>query len=368
MILKDNDYINVLCINALHHYVQHKNETAFADLFAYIKSTSRDVNLANHEWSQADITIELDDQRISLDAFATRYAEIPISLNHQFSHLNEQSQTEARREFLHSDFHAHLPFTPDTIIFGITDNQELINCTPVRLGRLFQASPELVVDFLRRHPEGRVVLSELAMIAITIPQLVEKLGYSFRLESFDDLEHFLREDQDFRTDMVIDNLKEYLFDESLYGEDIARKKAAMLAPNPNAAVSLHVQIQNLTEHNQSLFHALDPITARTKFIEALEAIQVYADEIKAENFEAIFQRSLDAVRTNTTALEPAWSFTALPDEEASLFWAAYSADVFAGMGSWNDLPTAEDARFHEVSNQLILALLNAVCVSASPGQ
>ena len=80
---------------------------------------------------------------------------------------------------------------------------------------------------------------------------------------------------------------------------------------------------------------------RDSFLSVLSKIKAFAEEIGYPNFACLFQKAADilsgAIDTDSVEYPPL--LPALPDENQRLFLAASTADVFGGMGSWNDDPT-----------------------------
>ena len=78
----------------------------------------------------------------------------------------------------------------------------------------------------------------------------------------------------------------------------------------------------------------DPTEA---FGDTLARIADFAEVIEAKEFAALFRR---AQRTlyDGTGQEASWMTIELPERQMKLFQAASMADVFGGMGSWNDSP------------------------------
>ncbi len=87
------------------------------------------------------------------------------------------------------------------------------------------------------------------------------------------------------------------------------------------------------------------------FERALIDIEKLACKLGFDNFAYIFKDAYDILTSKDAPLIPEWtkdSMLDLQDEKAKLFWAASRADVFGGMGSWNDIP---DCVAHEMGLQ-----------------
>lgn len=123
-----------------------------------------------------------------------------------------------------------------------------------------------------------------------------------------------------------------------------------------------------------------------EFKEALEQISRFAKELGFEGWGFVFDRSISMLEGgfDYTADDekireelkkkgrpmPPKKHLALPPHNRDVFEAASNADVFAGMGSWNDGPAAKAAaegrekEYNELSdklfNQIALALMYAI--------
>ena len=114
---------------------------------------------------------------------------------------------------------------------------------------------------------------------------------------------------------------------------------------------------------------------RGEFMDVLRRIAAFADEIDCKNFGDVFRRAYDildgkrAIPVRYPNGRPV-RLPALPEEGLRLFHAASAADVFGGMGSWNDSPPCcahdrgLDAEYESLSNELLknlrLAALYAI--------
>lgn len=104
----------------------------------------------------------------------------------------------------------------------------------------------------------------------------------------------------------------------------------------------------------------------------LEKIKELAVQLGYENFSQIFQESLELLngRKHTADLSKMDLLPQLPAKNRQMFAAAAKADVFGGMGSWNDSPPYDahikglDAEYNQLSSELLknirLAILYAV--------
>lgn len=99
---------------------------------------------------------------------------------------------------------------------------------------------------------------------------------------------------------------------------------------------------------------------RESFLAVLLQIKMFAEEIGHPNFASLFQKAADILcgTINMDSVEYPPLLPALPDENQRLFLAASTADVFGGMGSWNDDPACSahlkgfDQTYHRLSQEL----------------
>ena len=110
---------------------------------------------------------------------------------------------------------------------------------------------------------------------------------------------------------------------------------------------------------------------KDEFMDVLQRIAAFADEIESKNFGDVFRRAHDLLsgKSELPAKHPNGRpvrFPDLPEESLRLFHAASIADVFGAMGSWNDSPWgyAHDkglyAEYESLSNELLRHLRLAV--------
>lgn len=100
------------------------------------------------------------------------------------------------------------------------------------------------------------------------------------------------------------------------------------------------------------------------FSQVLREIAKLADEIECDNFAYLFRQAeqvLAGKGAKASGIE-----IPLPEKHLSMFHAASSADVFGGMGSWNDSPwgMARDKnlseKYEELSSELYKQIVGAV--------
>ena len=73
-----------------------------------------------------------------------------------------------------------------------------------------------------------------------------------------------------------------------------------------------------------------------KFKDILTRISKFADEIECENFGNCFRKGLKALNEPENIEQNVLNAPLMPKLNLALFTAASAADVFGGMGSWND--------------------------------
>lgn len=114
---------------------------------------------------------------------------------------------------------------------------------------------------------------------------------------------------------------------------------------------------------------------KEEFMDVLQRIAAFADEIESKNFGDVFRRARDILDGKSELPDKYPNgrpvrFPDLPEESLRLFHAASIADVFGAMGSWNDSPPCcahdkgLDAEYESLSNELLrhlrLAALYAI--------
>ena len=73
-----------------------------------------------------------------------------------------------------------------------------------------------------------------------------------------------------------------------------------------------------------------------EFKDILTKIATFADEIECENFGDCFRKGLKALNESENIEQNILNAPLMPKLNLALFTAASAADVFGGMGSWND--------------------------------
>ena len=105
---------------------------------------------------------------------------------------------------------------------------------------------------------------------------------------------------------------------------------------------------------------------RGRLDRALRAIEEFAQEIGEASWADTFRGAREAMDTGAASpfIEGLFGDGLLEKEALGLLAASYRADVFGGMGSWNDVPT-DDARYRELSDALSNALRPSLVTAAS---
>ena len=99
------------------------------------------------------------------------------------------------------------------------------------------------------------------------------------------------------------------------------------------------------------------------FKDVLQAIAVFAKEIGCKNWASVFMGAREFLTGIEDFKIPGWLMEDFPNFDelsARIFLAASKADVFGGMGSWNDDPSgmADEKRRSDEYRQLSDALFN----------
>ena len=102
-----------------------------------------------------------------------------------------------------------------------------------------------------------------------------------------------------------------------------------------------------------------------EFKDILTRISKFADEIECENFGDCFREGLKALNEPENIEQNVLNAPLMPKLNLALFTAASAADVFGGMGSWNDYPAgwAQHKRrgkeYDELSSELFTQMRKA---------
>jgi hypothetical protein len=107
-----------------------------------------------------------------------------------------------------------------------------------------------------------------------------------------------------------------------------------------------------------------------KFKEVLKHIKKLAIDIECNNFAETFQKALDILTGKSSIDNSNMPLPQIPEEAKNLFQSANIADVFGGMGSWNDEPPyaahekGMQKEYEKLSNDLLkeirLAIMYAI--------
>lgn len=102
----------------------------------------------------------------------------------------------------------------------------------------------------------------------------------------------------------------------------------------------------------------DTADIRNGLYQVLNDIKIFAEDLQLSNWASIFDKALQVLEGNSSAddwLKGQISNEGYNAKELQLIYAAMSADVFGGMGSWNDLgfeKPEDNARYEELSFHL----------------
>ena len=107
-----------------------------------------------------------------------------------------------------------------------------------------------------------------------------------------------------------------------------------------------------------------------KFKEALTRIKKLAIDIDCNNFADTFRKAIDVLSEADSISNPNMPLPKIPEKNQRLFKSADIADVFGGMGSWNDEPPyaahekGMQKEYEKLSNDLLkqirLAIMYAI--------
>lgn len=102
-----------------------------------------------------------------------------------------------------------------------------------------------------------------------------------------------------------------------------------------------------------------------EFKDILTRISKFADEIECENFGDCFREGLKALNEPENIEQNVLNAPLMPKLNLALFTAASAADVFGGMGSWNDDAAGwaqhkkRDKEYDELSGELFMQMRKA---------
>ena len=102
------------------------------------------------------------------------------------------------------------------------------------------------------------------------------------------------------------------------------------------------------------------------FVDTLTKIAAFADEIECENFGECFCRALKSLRSSSNDNQKIFNTPLMPNKNLALFAAASLADVFGGIGSWNDDATGlarhkkRGKEYEGLSNELFTQIRKAI--------
>ena len=103
-----------------------------------------------------------------------------------------------------------------------------------------------------------------------------------------------------------------------------------------------------------------------EFKDILTRTSKFADEIECENFGECFRRALKSLRSSSNDDQKIFNAPLIPKKNLALFAAASLADVFGGMGSWNDDAAGmaqykkRGKEYEELSNELFTQIRKAI--------
>ena len=107
-------------------------------------------------------------------------------------------------------------------------------------------------------------------------------------------------------------------------------------------------------------------TRRRSLREALDAARKYAEAQGAANWAVHFGDCLGVLKGPPAPGHPMTKILAmLAPDAVSLLVAALSADVFGGMGSWNDVPFQKEPGYRAVSDRLHAELLPCIIAAVN---
>jgi hypothetical protein len=269
-----------------------------------------------------------------------------------------RSNAQALQEFMAGSSHEELPFRdgPLFLIYARGAKGVFATARQGRIGRKYARSPKEISDFLASHPQVESLLSDVQY----------RLMGREKVATVVELSAFMQKDPR-HPDLVIDTasvMAGYFFARDPFGDAIAEKQSWFFEINPEAYTTIDMETWALREGDPRP-HVVPLETARENLRSALADISRFAGEHELMDDRAYFDRVASMIDQKDEPLPPLFKRAALSGEAYALFRAAIASDVFAGMASWNDVEIEKGPEYRRVSNQLCLALLDAVCGSVS---
>ncbi len=358
MLIKDRDRLTIDAILALDASLADGGTVGFEELLKKTRENPRSAdNLPFADQTQkafrfflhrgdATDAVSLEDAKTALKGDARLLLFAPVSEVRQDPHHLE--------EFLAGEAHTHLPFNNTPIIVGY-GNGLSISVQEGSNGRKYARSLDEIVKFMRSHPAASSLYSDIEM----------RTGFQQKIESADDLAKFMAVDPEEGVDWVLDVLAMttgYMFGEE-FPNEIKSQQAFIMEMNLKAKATMDF---HLFETANKKPYKPAYAQAEADLRKALSAIIAYAEKMNIKTDARSFAEAVSMLGAQPASQPPRlWTIAGRSAEHYRLFQAAVSADCFAGMASWNDVQIKQDEAFHRISNQVVLNLLESVCVSAS---
>jgi len=360
MLLSQNDLRNLFIVRALNKYKNTQTDSAFTDVLKQLN--------ANQKTSFSDLHFFIEDTKVPVKDFVAQVLDGAFAhANHLYANAIDSNVAESKA--IPSNLHHELPFYNGTVVHGFgSNNSWVFTSRIIHSDREYEATKSEIIEFIQHHPEQPSILHNILLQHITHLAHPDKDLASLSLNTITDLENFLNEHTDSRLDLIIDtlrNLAEHYFAEELHGSEIASKRKTLLKKNKEKEIKCDISANKKPDIKLQTISVAD---AAQQLQITLETITNFAEEIKEEVFAKIFVESTKMLTGDMPLKTQPWGASDFTENAARLFWSAINADVFMGMGSWNDvqnIPDDKKEQYKIVSNNLTLAILDAVCAAMS---
>jgi hypothetical protein len=151
-----------------------------------------------------------------------------------------------------------------------------------------------------------------------------------------------------------------------FSDDIREAWYTIESSKPNPRKAPTIDFRRFATVDQAPRGNLD--ARRRSLRDALDAARKFADARGASNWATHFGDCLGVLKGPPAPGHPMTKVLAtLQPDAITLLVAALSADVFGGMGSWNDVPFHAEPEYRAVSDRLHAELLPAVIAAVNSG-
>lgn len=358
MIIQFNDRLTIDSVISIYQYIKNHDDGPLNALFENLKKNRESSEeLPFKSLSLENLVFHLFSEGIEKKLQMNEVVEIfkTSTKFNFFSPISDCKNTpETLKDFLESNSHESLAFSHSPKIIAMTDNGYYLYANKDRLGRIFSRTQNEIINFIKNSPHQESMLRTLMM----------SMGFQRTFENIDSVISFIEENVEKNLDTVIQSISlasGVYFDDSIVSQN---EKKYILQQNTEASAIIKFNLGQLPPNAN--YHLINYETAFSHLKEALVAIVEYAKRNKIEQESQAFKKALELLEsTGPLNLTSFWLKTKIPIEHYRLYFAALCADQFAGMGSWNDVQIEQDEKYRQVSNKVVLSLLESICTACS---